>query len=585
MRIASRPSFFARSSLAMSRLALGISAITFVSVTAVAWGRFGGIRVDCGASVYQAAALAEGALLYRDLSCPYGPVGPYALAAAFRLFGIHLAVAYTTGLGLLVAESCLVWWVGRRFLSQAESLVALLGFWVLLALQPEIFNWALPNVFASPVGTFFATATLACLLADGERPRRGLLVLASLSVALATLSKIEHGVAAGMTVLCHVLVLRPRLATHAARLRNLVLALLPGGLLVAGVAALFLSVVPWDVLVFDNLYRQRSFGPATHKLQELMFPSLVAIYVPPLFHYLLELPARVAILEWLRRRLPAWRTWGRVAGGLGALLVLLAPLAPGYPLNLDLVRNGREQYQFAWTPMVWAALGLWRLSAVRQGYDPLALVATFSVAECLRWGLRAAWPPFYAVFAPHLAILIVREVSRRLVAPASPWPLLLVMGAWVASSGAIHAREYARKTVWLDYPRGSIASYPRDATAMRTVIDFLRRQTRPGEYVAVLPEEQFINFFAETRQPTRDLGIGPYWLATEDDVTRFLDELEAKSPRYVVVSDRRYEEFQAGTVQENYPRIAAYLAERYRPFFRADMFHVLQRAKPATPSP
>jgi len=336
--------------------ALAILAASFVALVALGWGRWGGIRVDCGGSVYQAAALAEGALLYRDVLCPYGPVGPYALAAAFRLFGIHLTVAYLSGLVLLLGESALLWWIGRRLLSEAESVVALVGFWVLLALQPEIFNWALPNVFASPCAVFFATATCACLVADGEHPRDRSLVLASGCMALAALSKVEHGLAAAAAVLVHVLVLRPREAARPARLRSLVLALLPGGLLVAGVLGAFLGVVPWDVLVFDNLYRQRSIAPATRRLQALMFPSLVAIYAPPLFHYLLELPVRVAALEWLRRRLPAWQTWQRAAGGLGALLVLLAPFAPGYPLNLDLVRNGREQYQFAWTPAVWAAL-------------------------------------------------------------------------------------------------------------------------------------------------------------------------------------------------------------------------------------
>lgn len=530
--------------------------------------------------MYQAAALAEGALLYRDVLCPYGPVGPYALAGAFRVFGIHLGVAYALGLVLLAVQSSLLWFVGRRFLSAGESLLALVAFWVLLALQPEIFNWVLPNVLASPFGALFATATLACAVADGERPRAGLLAAAGLCAALAGLSKVEHGMAAALTLFLHVLVLRPRVAPEAGRGRDLVVALLPAALLVVSVTALFVRLVPWETLLFDNLYRRRSFGPATHRLHQLMFPPGARRLAPAAFHYLLELPARVAAVEWARRGLLAAAGWRRPAGLLVAAAAIALPFVPGYPLNLDLVRNGREQYQFGWTPLAWTALALWRLATVRERFDPLALVATFGAAESLRWGLRMAWPPFYGVFAPHLAILVVREVARRAVAPSSPWPLTLVMGTWVATSAWIHAGDYAQKSEWLRYPRGAIASYPGDGAAMRSVVDFLRRQTRPGEYVAVLPEEQFINFFAETRQPTRDIGIGPEWLATAADVERFLAELEAAAPRYVVVSARRYAEFQAGDVAENYPRIAAYLDAHYRPFARHGMFRILQRKPP-----
>ncbi|MGH7893756.1 MAG: hypothetical protein ACREQL_03760, partial [Candidatus Binatia bacterium] len=397
--------------------------------------------------------------------------------------------------------------------------------------------------------------------------------------ALAGLSKLEHGAAAFVTLAIYAVLVRPRLPGGATVARNLALATLPGLLLTAAVAGLFVAWVPWRQLLFDNVYRRRSWAGPTANLNAWLFPSLQSLYVPAGFHYLVELPLRIAIVE-LGRRLFGSSGPRRYAGAIVVLLSLALPAAPGYPLNPDLVTGFWQQVQFGWTPPVWAAVALWWFATSRRRFDALPLVGLFSVAEAARWGFRVAWCPYYAVFASHLAILAVRFVAGLLVRQPSPWPTVLVMSTWVIASANDQWRVYADETVWLHYPRGTIATHAAEGIQMQGVVDFLRSNTHPGDYVAVMPEEQLINFLAETRQPTRDIGIGPGWLATSEDVTRFLLELDGNAPRFVVVSTRRYPESGAGPVLRRHPRIAHYLSTHYDPKGEVGIFTILQRRAP-----
>ncbi|MGH7896177.1 MAG: hypothetical protein ACREQL_16020, partial [Candidatus Binatia bacterium] len=554
--------------------ALGVLAALFTGTVALTWKSWGSVDVDCGASLYQAATIADGGVLYRDVLSPYGPVGLYALAGMFRLFGIHLSTAYATGLVVLLGESCLLWYIGRRFLSEPESVVALAGFWVLQAFQPGLLNWVLPNVFASPFGVLFATAVVALVVTDGERPRDWRLVAASLCTALAGLSKVEHGVAAFVTLAAYCVVVRPgRSGIDVAR--DLALATLPGLLLTLVVAGAFVAFVPWRQLLFDNVYRVRSFTGPIANYKSMIFGPLPYVYANAVVHYLVLLPLRVVAAALGLRLLGA----SAIRTGAGAVLVLVAvalPLLPAYPPNTDLVMSIWPG-QFEWTPVVWATIVVFGALVSRRATAALPLVAIFSLAETLRWDLRVAWPPYYAVFASYLTIVVVRFVAGRFVSLRSPWPVVLVMCTWILASARSELEWYALATHWLRYPRGAIRTREPEGAAMGDVIDTLRRNTRPGDWVAVLPEEQMINFLAETRQPTRDTGIGPGWLATDADVRQYLMELDARAPRFVVSCFRRYLEFKAGVFQRYHPEIARYLAMHYTVRKVVGRFSILER--------
>src|SRR5437870_5067355 len=139
-------------------LVSAVLGVTFIAIVTVTWAHWGHVTIDCGGALDRAARIAEGELLYRDVLSPYGPLADYAVAAAFRAGGIHLNVAYAVGLAVLAAESCLLWYVGRRFLAHLECAVGLASLWTVLAVRPGFINWLFPITFARTIGWLYATA-------------------------------------------------------------------------------------------------------------------------------------------------------------------------------------------------------------------------------------------------------------------------------------------------------------------------------------------------------------------------------------------------------------------------------------------
>lgn len=536
-------------------------ALVFTALAAATWQRWGHVRIDTGGALERAALLAGGAVLYRDVLSPYGPVAEYAMAFLFRTFGVHLDVAYAVGLGLLAAESALLWSVARRFLGALECAVGLAAFWVVLGFAPGPFAWILPNTFASTWGAFFATAALAVLAADLDCPGLAKLVAASVCIAAAGLSKVEFGVAAFGAAATH-LWLSARRGRE--RLIGCALVVLPGLLLSLAMAAPFVALVPWRELVDDNLYRVRSLGPSVTAYNATSLPPFAATVWRASVRYGVELPLRAALVA---------AGLGLAAGSgvrrwLGVLLAggaLLLPLLPGYPPLADFTRAA-VPWQFAWTPAVWLLVFLWSVFPGRdrsRASTGLALVGAFSVLLSLRWGGRLLWPAYYGVFAPFLAVGLVRTIAARAGGGRAPLAAALVLALPTVMLAVNHRVEYGWQSFAVVAPRGTLWTLEPEGRPLQGVIDYVRAHTSPGDSVAVLPEERLINFLAERPHPTPDPGVGPGWLATPADVERFVRQLETRQPRLVVVSNRRYPEFRAGEFGSYCPDVMRWLEQHY----------------------
>jgi hypothetical protein len=538
-------------------------AALFSALLGVSWFRWGHARTDCGGALDRAARVAAGAMLYRDVESPYGPLPDLAVAAAFRLFGIHLDVAYGIGIALLLLQSALLWSIARRFLGLAEAAVGLAGFWILLAFNPGLFNWLLPNTFASTFAATLTTAALAVAIAAVERPKASTFAAASLCVAGAGLSKVEFGGAALVVVLAAV-ALAP---TDRLRRRTmLVAALLPGFVASALVAGIFLALVPWRILLFDNVLRLRTF--------RAMAPGLAAAVPDPwrtlrggLLRFVIELPVRATLAAAglsLAARGGGWRPAGLMLAGAMALL----PLLPGYmrPIDLTLFSGLRG---FAWSPLVWAVVFGVALRAVRRGTDPaapaLVLVALLGVALSARWSGRLLWTSYYGFLAPFLVLLVARRLAAFVVPRQAAAAAALVFAVPLALAAIERGRHYRTHYRFpLSYPRGTIFTQAHAAVPMRATIDYVRSHSAPGDTVAVLPEERLVNFLAERRHPTRDPGLGPGWLANVQDEERFIRELEAARPRLVVVSTREYPEFGMGGLAAYNRLVATHITDTWR---------------------
>lgn len=564
--------------------------VLFAVTTAWTWAAWGHVRVDFGGALHRAERIADGAVLYRDVQVHYPPLAPYTMGGILALFGKHLNVIYATGLLVLLIQSWLLWQIARRFLSENDATIGLAAFWLLLAFQPGIFNWVVPNVFAGTFASLFATAVVAVLVSDAASPSRRKLLGAAVLIAATGLSKFEYGLAAAVTTIFHAAFVRPvGSSTFWAQARERLAALLTAGLpalaLATAIAGLMALTVPLDVIIDDNVYRTRSLTSALDNYVKSLFVPLLPELGKAALSYLVLFPVLAVLaipgLRWLR---------GNPAEKAGGLFLLLVPVIGAYlasrHISPDETRNLYKQLQFAWAPTAWLALGLLavvlrqRLAAPAT-WTTLALVGVFSFSVTLRWGFLAAWPSYYAVFAPFLVILLSRTVVDRLVPgrTEATAALALVFTVWIATGTATHAEDYRARDFALSYPRGTIWTTAKDGRPMKRTIDYLRVQVPPGTPVAVIPEEQLINFLAETPHPTSDTGIGPGWLATEADEARFLEQIRQAGTPYVVLSNRRYIEFHTGGLDAYEPDVVGTLYRRYVPAANTRFYRILEHRR------
>ena len=536
-------------------------ALIFAALVAVSFERWGHARADLGGALDRTARVAAGELLYRDVESPYGPLPDYAVAAGFRLAGTRLAVAWTIGLLLIVAESALLLTIARRFCSPAQCFVGVVGFWVLFAFAPGLFGWVLPNTFASTFGATGATLALALAIAARERASMRLFVAASVAAAAAGLSKVDNGFAAALAVVAAACLAPP----HVNRARLLVAAVLPGLVVAGAVLALFGWLVAWDVLVFDNLYRVRSLGRTLAALRAGV-PAWTTVLATSLLPYAVEMPLRAAMVAW-----GLALAGGGIRRAIGIALATTAlalPLLPGYPGQLDFTLLAAG-IGFAWTPLAWLVVTLLALPGARRGETApaaLALAGLWSVALALRWDLRLVWPSYYGVLAPFVLLFVVGRLASLLVRVPTTLAAAGVVAVPIVLLAAANAEHYRTQYRFaLSYPRGTLRTAMMEGQPLAKVIDHIRAHTEPADWVAVFPEERLINFLSERRHPTRDSGTGPGWLATPEDEAECVAQLEKRRPRLVVLSDRRWPEFGAGDLGSYNPLLRAWIDREYEP--------------------
>jgi hypothetical protein len=345
-------------------------------------------------------------------------------------------------------------------------------------------------------------------------------------------------------------------------------------------------MVPIDELLFDNVFRVRTLVPladaSNRHLASLNRDLASRALWPPMHETLLrfglEFPARAFLIAvgvgWVMTPGPRRVVGAFVCGAaLGLPWVVSFTGGPGASPLLDL----------SWTPKAWLCVGVlallahWRHPTLRTG--ALAIAATTSAAMALRWKLDLAWVSYHAPFAPMLILLTTREIAglsgrTRAVGVGAA---LVVAVATVGTTVVGVIPYYERQTYELRFPRGTIRTTPREGTAMGQVIDYVRANTQPTDYVAVLPEERLINFLSERRFPTRDPGVGPFWLARPEDEARFVAELDARRPTVIVLSKRHYREFGAGSLGDYNPLVKAHIDRTYMPVFRRGPYVVLRR--------
>ena len=171
--------------------ALAALGLLFAALTALTWRKWGVPAIDAGYELTVADRVSKGAVAYSDVRYFYGPVGLYALAGAFKVFGVSFATAFAFGLVQTAAIVGTFYALARRLL---PVLTAALAAAVLLAIgfSGTAFNFILPHTNSATFGILFLLLMLLAL--SHER-----LALASLAGGVVCLTRPEFAAFAVLT--------------------------------------------------------------------------------------------------------------------------------------------------------------------------------------------------------------------------------------------------------------------------------------------------------------------------------------------------------------------------------------------------
>jgi hypothetical protein len=580
--------------LVRSADAQAVAALLFLVglLAAISWRKWGTPEIDAGAELTTAAQAVQGHLPYDDVRYFYGPLGVYALAGAFKLFGASLTTAFALGLATTAAIVTAFYALARQLLQPlpaalSTAVVAAIGF------SGTQFNFVLPHTNSATFGLLLLLLQLLALARN--RP-----LLAGLALGLLGLTRVEF-LAAGALAAGVWLVASWRIDGRSPALRAAVRLIAPAIAIPVVVLGAIAASVGTSRLLWENLWpvdflraagfnAYREWTPfdaasvASSLARGLIYASLLA-----------GLVASAVLIDRVRRRARSdstdsagalaassnapQRRLGIAAASLRALWPLAAALlAVGAMLGawrvLGIFPGARAAVQeetthlligMSWLPIMTLAVAaalayrlLRRESAPLSGSWPfdLALVAT-AVLLCSRaydaFTMSSA-APYYAAPAVLLLGVLHQRVGERW--PAARPAALAALGA-VAAGIALYAMAalYTDKTTVVHTAAGSYVADDRSAAAEQQALDFVRERTRSGEPVLALPADAGTYFLADRPSPLYEVMFLPGLLDSRADERAAISRLRRERTRYAIVSTRDTSAFETGRFGTGYNRL------------------------------
>jgi hypothetical protein len=583
---------------------VALIAVFFIFGLAVSWERWGNPLVDCGREMNQPLRLARGEMLYSDVRHIYGPLSPYINALLYKLFGPSLTVLYADGILTAILILGAVYWLSRRLMGPAASAAATLSVMWLCAFK-QAGNYVLPYSYSALHGCALGLVSLALLVyfldpgqrsegasdGSGADTRRGsssgrvtaCLALAGVTAGLATLAKTEMGLAAVSAGVVAV-----ALVGHPSIRRVAVLGaifLIPFAILTVGAYGYIASRVGWHSLTHDSLLFFQNLPP-----ELVYFNKRISGFDQPLQSIASIVGAgfRVSALAAVVGTVAVLLTWrtrdeapnqvsladltrvsdaGRVTYAMvwvilvASLLVVVVPFAG--PLNF-------EKGPYLAMPILLIGLigrefarYLKRQSIGNLNSETLIvlIVAVYALASLARVILRVRSGGAYSSYLLPASVILFtyawvhpfanlfRNASTRRMARSLAIGLILLDVGITAALLSYRFRD--RNTYALNTDRGTIVAIPDLGHSIDEAIGFIKRETAPGEPVAVMPEGTSINFFTDRPNPLREEITTPGYL-DRDGEERAIRQLIQSNTRFVLVANRATSEFGAEAFGRDY---------------------------------
>jgi hypothetical protein len=544
----------------LALLALGAA---FLVLAALTWGTWGNPQTDFGVELTAADRIAHGATLYEDIRYFYGPLGVYAQALAFTVFGTGFTTAFALGLGLTLAILASFYalarsWLTPSFATAATAIVMAIGF------TGTLFGYVAPFTTAA---TFGVLAILLELLALA----RGRVWLAGLAAGAVALTRPEFavvGLAIGVGFVAGRAFdsgLRPalrdlgRLFTPALLIPLVVFA--PFAQAVGVGDLLFEQLVPLDAARAGGLSFSADWAPFTAT-------SGFAMLARGLVYAVVVAGLAIASVRWRER--PGPGAFVPLLLGILGLLALdaAAHVLGAFPGTVGIVQTEAKRMLLgvSWLPLAAVAAAVWAAVRARQGL-PAPISGTWAVdlallAGALMLSARAynrfttdTYAAYYAPLLVLLAVILQERIANRF--PGARAGVLVALGAVFAGLAwsAVHAGPVFEEQVEVRTARGTYLAPSQDTPAYQEMLDVVRSRSPEGSPVLALPLAGGLPFAADRPPALRELQFHPGVLDSPTDEREAIATLRERGVRLVVQGNARFDAWGSPVIGVDYDRL------------------------------
>ena len=545
---------------------VGALTLLFAAMVALTWRKWGVPEIDAGAELTTADRIAHGAVAYQDVRYFYGPLGVYALAGAFKVFGASFTTAFAFGLVQTAAIVGVFYALARHWLAPvtaglASAVLIAIGF------SGTAFDFVLPHTNSATVG-------MLCLLAMLLALARERAVLAGVAGGLVGLTRPEYAAVAAAVFVAYLV----GSAREGGRTRALSAAwriALPGVAIPFVVLGWFAAKAGASNLLTENLWPVDFIRTAGFKTQSDWMPLSAA----GAFGVLARAAVYGGLLAALVLSAAGWRRRHgldriRAAWPLAAALVVLG-LGDGALRAVGLFAAQRDAIEtecahlvlgMSWLPalgfaaLAWAAIRFRKRQGAPLGGSWAVDLALIVAAAAL--GLRAynaftaegSYAPYYAAPLVLLLGILHERVGDRV--PAARAAALGTLGL-VATGLAAYALVglYADESATVHTPRGSFVTTAAAAPALTKAVALVDAQTPPGRPILAGPADGGLYFMADRPPALHEVMLLPGLLDSRADQEASIARLRSARVSTAVIGARDFSAWGWRTFGIDYNRL------------------------------
>jgi 4-amino-4-deoxy-L-arabinose transferase-like glycosyltransferase len=555
-----------------------ILCVLMVLMLAVTWQMWLNPTVDSGREMNTPLRLLNGELLYSQVFYMHGPIAPYVNAGLYALFGRNLNTLYWAGIAGSLLLVLSIFHLGCRFMPSFQSMLSAVAV-LLLCVFKESGNTIFPYSYAVLYGTLSGTLALVALVRYFYTDKYGALLAAGILSGLAFCCKMEFGIAV-IAALLTVVSITPR-----GRRLRVCRFLLPGFLVFPVLVGILLFTrIPLESFFMDTFvypgflpdeiayfYKAKlGFNDPGRTFRELISALAVLLGCAGLFSLAsIRLARNSRETGYIQSERHSYRLWGLT---LGCIILI--------PVHFLIFGSHWDMNPLRALPLLFIGMIIYCAKSLydrpeRGPFDrALLVVSVYSLAVLARIITRVPAGGGYGVGLLPVPLMLffymaVTDLSVfRVPVPAKKFRRRAVSVflaiALAATMGVIVFRYRKDTHITVHTPRGNFTVQAAIGSAMSRTLEYISRNSNPGEYILSLPEGSSLNFLADRPAPLRHEILTPGFLdrPAELDAIQILKE---KNVRLIFMFNRPTSEFGAKVFGRNYYRtLMEWIESNYR---------------------